>query len=189
MSFRQVKWSAIVLPMVLVPSIGHAQRVTGSFDELQRIVEPNRSVIVTDNAGQKTKGKIVEISTTSLTLVVKRTPENPTGRRMFTQDSVLKVARTDSLLNGTFIGVGIGVAAALIFTRSVCSPDPECRAIADAIGFGAFVPSGAVAGALIDRAIGNGPIYVAPSRASRVSLGVSPLLGRTGRGIALSVRF
>jgi hypothetical protein len=73
----------------------------------------------------------------------------------------------DPLWNGALIGAGVGVAAAWVFLRKNCGPagyDSECAAIAGPVGFVTFVPIGAVAGALVDKAIGRHSIAVSPSR-------------------------
>jgi hypothetical protein len=174
------------------PTALGAQTPTRSFDDLRRVLKVGESVIVTNDSGQRTKGNVADVSGLSLTLQVRRTKDNPQGTRTFAEDTVIRVTRRDSLENGVLIGLGAGAVAAWGFVRGNCGPagyDPECGASAARIGLLAFVPAGAVAGALIDKAIGNAPVYLSPSRLTRSSLAVLPWFGSSAGGVALSFRF
>jgi hypothetical protein len=178
-----------LLIMIAVSSVVGAQTITQSFDDLQRILKVNQQIVVTDETGEKTKGRVASVSDSSLTLHVKATKRNPQGTRTFTDNTVATIAPVDSVADGTLIGLGAGVAAAWGFLRSNCGAEgfsTECGGIAGPIGTLIFVPAGAVAGTLIDRAMGNRPFYV--SRGTRF-LTVSPWMGARSGGLAISLGF
>jgi hypothetical protein len=88
----------------------------------------------------------------------------------------------DSVIEGLLIGTAAGFAAAYTFTRVNCGPpgyDRECAVYANLVGYPIFVPAGAVVGALIDRAIGNNRVTVAPVVGRReAALNATIRLGR-----------
>jgi hypothetical protein len=57
---RYCKWGAALLFAALFPNAAHAQTVAGSFDELRRILAIDETVVVTENSGHQTKGKVVD---------------------------------------------------------------------------------------------------------------------------------
>jgi len=99
------------------------------------------------------------------------------------------VKQIDSVWNGVLIGAGAGVAGAYIFTRVECGPrghDNECSAIAELAGLALFVPSGALAGGIIDRLINK---TLPPGANAHATL--APVLsardGRKNPGVALKL--
>jgi hypothetical protein len=105
--------------------------------------------------------------------------------------AVLKPAKQiDPVWNGVLIGAGAGVVTTWIFTRANCGPagyDSECSAIATLGGLAIFVPSGMLAGGIIDRLINK---TLPPGTSARAS--VSPLLAQRGTrrnaGVALNLK-
>jgi hypothetical protein len=96
----------------------------------------------------------------------------------------------DSLWNGALIGAGVGAATAWIFTRANCGPrgyDNECSAIAGIAGTIVFVPSGAIAGAIIDRLINK---TLPPGTTAHTT--IAPLVadsgGRRRMGVAFNLK-
>jgi hypothetical protein len=67
-----------------------------SFTELQRILKVDETVVITDESGRQTRGKVADVSAASLTVL---TPEKQT----FLERSVAQIRRTDSLWNGVLI--------------------------------------------------------------------------------------
>ena len=185
-SFAPLMRGALILTIGFAPTVAVAQDVAGAFAELQGRVKPHEHVVVTDESRREIKGEISGVSSASLTLDTNR------DRRVFAEHEVRTIARRDSVVNGMLIGLGAGAVTAWAFTRKLCGPagyDPECSAIAGAVGTVIFLPSGAVAGALIDRFIPNATIFRSVSGTSKVAIGVSPLLSRTTRGGAISIAF
>ena len=79
--------------------------------------------------------------------------------------AVQSTPKRDSVLNGALIGGAIGLGATLILAKRACgtlSGNSECAEIWVPGGLSLFVPAGIVTGALIDRAVGNDRVMVAP---------------------------
>jgi hypothetical protein len=168
-----------------------AQAPARSFDELRPALTVGETVVVTNDSGQRTKGRVADVSGDSLTLQVRPTKDYPQGARIFTESTVRGITRSDSLENGVWLGLAAGAVAAWGYVRSNCGPagyDPECGASVARIGV-LFVPLGAVAGALVDRAIGNATVYLSPSRSTRLSLEGLPRFGGSAGRATLSFRF
>lgn len=186
-SRRVLAWAVAV---AVSPTALGAQAAR-SFDDLPRVLKVGESVVVMSDTGQRTHGTVAAVSGRTLTLKVRSAKDNPQGTWTFAEDTVARITRRDSLENGVLIGLGAGVAATWGVVRGRCGPagfDPECGASVARIGL-AIVPAGAVAGALLDKAIGNAPVYLSPSRSTRSPVALSPWLGRTSAGVVLSVRF
>ena len=87
-----------MLAVTLFPSGVGAQTVARSFETLQGILKAGEIVVVTEKTGQETRGRVAEVSTSSLVLVI---PEKTggleiwTGRRAFAADGVAEILRSD----------------------------------------------------------------------------------------------
>ncbi len=69
-----------LLIATVVPGTLGAQTITQSFGDLQQVLKVNQLIVVTDETGEKTKGRVVaNVSTSSLTPQVKATKRNPQG--------------------------------------------------------------------------------------------------------------
>jgi hypothetical protein len=183
-TFKRCTWSALAW-VALAPGTAGAQTVANSFEELQRMLKPGQMVVIADDAGVETKGKVLDISASSLTIL---TPD----QRTFPNSGVAQVRRTDSLWNGALIGAGVGGGAFGLGWLSCVYQDVGCDFWGDPGGFVTswLAPAtGAIVGALMDRAKGNEPIYRARSQPSRASFTMSPLLDKKKRGVSLAVRF
>jgi hypothetical protein len=184
--------------LLLTPSM-RAQEVATSFDQLRSLVKPGDTVYVTDASGHKTKGRLGELSASSLELLVRKT--GPDGRDTFVPQARLSegdvsqivVQRRDSLLNGTLIGLAPGAAISLLFL--VADGGCDCYDVGGRAGFAGGIllfagGIGAAIGAAIDASITKRETvyYRAPGKRSPGVL-VSPLLSKSGVGIQMSVRF
>ena len=186
---KQCVWSFIGAGVLFVPVAASAQAVPSSFAGLPSTLKPNQTVIVTDVAGRRTKGAVLDLNEWFMTL---RVGDRWAGgeRRRFDKDRVTSIRRTDSIWNGLLIGFGAGVVASEVWRRSECGPggyDSECSVIVSAVGWVTMVPAGAVAGALIDKFTGNRLVYGSNGRRTTVSL--SPVVGRAQTSGVVSVRF
>ena len=166
-----------------------AQTAT-SFEQLQVLVQKGDKVSVTDVAGKVTKGRIEDVSTSSLRLVRDRMSiELP-------EANILEIKKKDPLgngaKNGALVGAGAfgGLAALVLF--AFCER-PECIPTAMAgtalfAGIGAGI--GAAIGVGID-AIGNrsSTVYRAKPRGSAARIQIAPMLSKESKGVALSISF
>lgn len=182
------RWLGGLMFAVVFPSPAPAQTVTRSFDELQQVLKLGETILITDESGRQTKGKVAGVSGASLTVLA---PE----QQIFPARSVAQIRRTDSLWNGALIGAGVGVAVYVGGLMNCSANQWNCN---NARGAEQWIPGspmtawlapavGALVGALRDRAKGNEPIYVAASRQPAVA--VSPWTGRKATGISVSLRF
>ncbi len=152
-----------------------AQTVATSFEELQPVLREGRTVIVIDDSGQRTKGKVADLSRSALVVL---TPE----ARTFSQGGVTEIWATDPLLNGGLIGGAIGTGFA-IWDYLIDPSEPGNGAVfAVAIGLGTAVGAG------IDALVNRGKILYATRRQTR-RVTVSPVVGRDRQGALVSVRF
>jgi len=82
-----------------------AQDTVTAFADLSQVVKKGSVVFVQDEKGERTKGKITELSDKSLQIMT----GGVSGRTLtFTADRVMRVSKVDSRLNGFLIGVVAG---------------------------------------------------------------------------------
>lgn len=182
------QWLGGLMFAVVFPGTAQAQILARSFDELRQILKADETIVVTDESGRQTKGRLAEISATSLTVLA---PE----RLIFAERAVAQIRRTDSIWNGTLLGAAAGGAVYLGGLMFCEANKLDCGAAGGAEVWMPGSPmtawlapaAGAILGALVDRAKGNAVIYVTPSR--RPALSVSPWLGRQGSGVSVFLRF
>jgi hypothetical protein len=185
MSWRPgVGLSALLL--FLLPISATAQEAASSFDQLRAsgLAKEGDTVDVTDASGARVKGRIADLGATSLVLLT-----GHSTRRDFSEMTVTKIQRRDSLANGILIGLGVGAALGVVSVNSLCNlPDPECAAI---VTLAIALPStagGAILGAVVDGLIRK-IVYIAPRPTHSVRLGLSLMQSRDRTGAAISVRF
>ena len=178
--------------LVVTPRQASAQVVATSFEELRALVKPGDTIDVIDPSGRKTKGRLGELSASSLELLVRKT--GPDGRETFvpkarlSQGDVRQIVleRRDSLLNGTLIGLAAGAGPWLLAWPKLRGTETEPAAPLGALIGGAI---GAATGAAIDAMITERTtVYLTPGqRSSRLQ--VSSLLSKSAAGVRMSVRF
>ena len=178
--------SFVVCLLGFLPMAAAAQSPTGSFGALAVGLRPGQEVIVRGADGERTKGRIAEISPAGLTLTV------PDGfdeeRQAFAAGSVASVHKTDPVWNGLFLGLGAGLAATELWVHDQCGgrgSDRECEVIVSLVGWTALGIGGAVGGALIDK-FHNTLVYRAGSRAV---VKVTPRVGLSRQAVAVSLSF
>src|ERR1044072_8461122 len=93
---------------VLIPPTASAQAPLERFANVSSSVKRRTIVFVTNARGEQVKGKITELSPTSLELI---TSDRHEDRLTFTTDQISRVTRVDSRLNGFLIGAGRGGGA------------------------------------------------------------------------------
>jgi len=172
----------VIFSMVLTAMECPAQLVS-SFEQLQLLVKPGDNIYVTDAAGVRTKGRIAELSPSSLGLVVKGV------RRDLLQVDIREVRqwRGDSLKNGALIGAAVGGGSMAVGIAAYgCY---EC--FADAVGAVAFSAGiGAAIGVGVDAPIPSKQmIFLNPGRNGAAKLQVKPILNRSNTGVKVAFSF
>lgn len=185
--------------LVMAPLTARAQVVATSFEELQALLKPGDSIDVTDAGGRKTKGRLGELSASSLELLVRKT--GPDGRETFVQQARLferdvqqiRLERRDSLWNGTLIGFAPGAAIGILILFFGAGCDCYTLESRAPIALGTLLFAGGIGagiGAAIDASmIERTTIYFRAPGPRSAGLQLTPLLTKSAAGIQMSVRF
>ena len=168
-------WSALAVLIILIPKASPAQTVASSFEELPQVLKKGQNVVVIDAGGQRTKGRVADVSASSLVLM----PD----ARTFAEAAVTEIRATDPVLNGALIGAAVGLGFAMWDYLIDPSEPGNAAVFAVAIGLGTAV--GAGTDALVNR---RGKILFASPRQTR-RLIISPILRKDRQGVLASVRF
>jgi hypothetical protein len=172
----------VMLAAIGMPGAAWAQTPVVSFDRLGTKLKVGQTVSVTDTAGAEQKGKILNLSPTSLTLTVDDTRHDFPAASV----STIKKHQRFSLLWGTLIGVGVGAGAGVIVTQPTCPWDVEngvCVAMCAGIGAAA----GLGVAALIPR--WTRTVYQAPSASAGLRVTVAPFVVPKRQGVVVRVSF
>ena len=103
-----------ILVVLLVLGCAHAaiaQAPVDSFAELPQVVQKGNTVFVQDDNGERTKGKISELSATSIQLM---TGGFRNRTLTFPAERVARVSKVDSKWNGFVIGIIAGAVPGLV---------------------------------------------------------------------------
>ena len=176
-------WVLAVLFLAAVPSAAGAQG--SAFGSLADRLKTGDTVFVTQG-GVETKGKVVDVSPTSLVLAVNGKPAT------FTGTGVTRVARQRSAAKkGALFGmIGFGVLGYIQGPGDSIGPgesEAQLRvgvAVGEALLFGA--PVGAVVGRFIKH---RETLYDSTGAGRSAVIGVAPLVGHSRKGISLAVVF
>jgi hypothetical protein len=153
-----------------------------SFEQLQVLVKPGDNVYITDFAGNTTKGKILELTASSLGLTVDGVQRN------WLQNDVreIKQWRGDSLLNGAVIGAAAGAGIAIapaIYCQGGCNEAVAmtalfCGGIGAAVGVGidALIPA-------------KQTVFRSKTLSSLERLQIRPILNRSNKGVQVALTF
>jgi hypothetical protein len=147
-----------------------------SFNALQPWLTPGERLIVRDSSGRKTHWRFVSLSGDELEMKRRRWNFR-SERRTWTEGTVQRIEHEDSRWEGGAIGAAVGVAAAVIITKSPRC-DERCLPF-----IAAAVPMGMVIGEAIDGSI-NLTLYESPL-VSRFGIAPAPGLHP---GVVLSYR-
>jgi hypothetical protein len=177
------KWLAAAVWVLLLPIPARAQEVASTLEQLRVLVRPGDNLAVTDAAGQELRGKVFELSSTSLVM------ETRGQRHEFFGDDIRRITQPHhaDLGTGARWGFGVGASFGVLMMATMYG---ECRgcatwAIANAVavgGVGASVGVG-IAASITDQRV----IYSRPSRPVKVA--VAPLIDRERQGISVSLQF
>ena len=103
--------TALILSLLAVARSSAAQAVVESFSALPEVIHKGNVVFVQDEKGERTKGKITDLSATSLRIMT----GGVSGRTLtFPADRVMRVSKADSRWNGFIIGALAGAVPGLI---------------------------------------------------------------------------
>ena len=169
----------ITLVLVALAGSATAQDVSAPVDDLLRTgLGPGDGVYVTDVQGERTEGRVSEVSATGLTIT------DGNDEWSWTVTDIVRVEARDGLTNGILIGVAIGTGAFLMRCHYGGNRTGICPILPYALTVG-YVPLGvgAYLGALFDRHMTR-TLYRAPPPA-RVEF--SPLLSHERMGLRLAV--
>ena len=171
------------LCLLLMPIAAHAQEIASSLDQLRVLVRPGDSLTVTDASGQELRGRIVELSSTSMVMQARG------QRRELFADDIQRITqpRHADLATGARWGLGVGAGFGLLTIASVAGNCRGCGAfvIANTVmlgGVGAGIGVG-IAASMTDQRL----IYPRPRLPVKVAVG--PLIDRERQGIRVSLQF
>ena len=166
-----------------------AQQPVAAFGDLPTVVKKGTVVFVQDEKGERTKGKISELSEKSLQLTTGGAfPRTVT----FGADRVWRVSTLDSRLNGFLIGVAAGAVPGLILGHGFkqwCINESGSHCDNQYAYWGGFLGLvGGWIGYAVDGAI-DGPTLVFRRSSASVDLRVTPIVTNRPAGVRLSLRF
>ena len=179
---------ALALVAVLV-TVAHAEAQTAaSFDELPLVLRRGDRVTVTDNNGRSLKGRIIELSRSTLSLDARGARHD-----LHADDvSLIRQRRRDTLRNGALIGLGVGAfPAAILASWAYSYANNEGGSPVGGAAFcaGLSLSVAAGIGAGVDALIRRSHVIYGPTGAAQRRLTVSPLLSGHRRGVAVSLGF
>jgi hypothetical protein len=164
-----------------------AQTTVESFDQLSQVLKPGVIIFVTDQTGQRTKGKISALSGSVLEV---RTGGVSERTLSFPAERVTRVSRVDSRLNGFLIGAVAGavpgVIGGMMFNQYCHNEAGACPAMIPVAG-GVAGLIGAGIGYAIDGAIDGQTLVFA--RRGTTQVRVAPLVGDGVGGVRVSLTF
>ena len=160
----------LALPLTLVAAHLAFAQVTDSFAALLQVIERGTNVFVEEENGQRTKGKVVDLSGATLQLM---TP-GVSGRRVsFAPDQVRRVMKVDSRLNGFLIGAAAGAIPGILLGMgfsTYCSNEATSCPAAPALVGTLFGLAGGGIGYAIDGAIDGQTLVYSRGPRGSVSL-------------------
>lgn len=184
------------LAAVLSPQAVGAQVVSSSaVPDLSKMLKPGEVLIVTNDKGERTTGRLSDLSSSSLRLqvpgkaprglLVSDAPVLP-EQRQFDIGVITRIDRRDSLREGTLIGLAAGIGFAYVMFQS-CQEYEGDSCFNGLIGIAAL-GAGPAIGAAIDRGM-RATIYRAPTDRVTASLGLSTGLQRKSANLSVKLAF
>lgn len=182
MASHRLQSALVLVASLAVPAIARAQDAAETFDQLRFVLAPGAEIHVLEADGRSVKGKFDAISGHSLIVTVRGT------QVLLDQDTVIRIeeCHDDSVANGArngfYVGAGFGLLGGVAILMEGGSPAylPIVTAVYGGIGAGI--------GVAIDALIRT-PRTVYDVHARHASLAVAPVVGRTRKGVAVSVGF
>lgn len=176
---------ATCLTLIASTTPVQAQQVAGSFDELRMHLKAGDTVTVTDMSGQTIRGKVSQLSASSLELV------NDSVHRTFTEPDVITIRhrRHNSVKGGAMSGFKIGGLVGGVLGTLVGMSfeiNPFAVAAGGALYFGGI---GAGIGAGISALKRHDETVFARSGPAPRRLTISPIVTEKRRGVQMSWAF
>ena len=167
--------------LVLIASTAQAQELAGTFDQLRVLTKPGDTLTVTDTSGNRIRGKLSQLLTSSMVLDVSG------ALRQLQATDVDKIEKrgSDSLKNGALIGLGIGSGLGVAVLSAIAADDGISPWMA--IGALTYGGIGAGIGVGVDALIEGQRVIYAGSRPQISKLSISPILTRDRKGVMLSL--
>lgn len=172
----------VLVVSLAVPAVARGQDAARTFDQLRFVLAPGSEIRVVEADGTSVKGTFDGVSGQSLAMTIRG------AHVLLDQDTVIRIdeRHDDSLANGARNGFYVGAGFGLLGSAAILSEG----------GSPAFLPIltafyggiGAGVGVAIDAMIRTSrTVYDVHAR--RASLAVAPVVGRTRKGVAVSVGF
>lgn len=184
---KAILTATIVCLWLVAPGTVTAQGIATSYQELRLLVRTGDKVTVIDHAGQKTSGRITDLSPTSLALMVDGRP------REWREAEVATITKRhgDSLANGALIGLGVGAGFAAVAIGISAADDiyDDVNAGEVAAVIAIYGGIGAGIGTGIDALISRHRVIFERKSGPAVSLMITPQFGPARAGARLSIRF
>jgi hypothetical protein len=178
LSLNRHRWSRLAVFVFLVPSPAAAQTAASSFEDLRRVLKNGQTVVVTEPSGQRTTGKVADVSPSALVVLA---PD----ARTFAAATVAEIRGPDTLRSGALTGLVVGAGAGVAMVEAMCADGPDCGPVVQVIGIAAGI--GAAIGAGIDALMKNRGRVLYRPRPQTFSLTISPFADR--KSVLASVRF
>jgi len=162
-------------------------RVLDLFSDMSRHLKAGQIVEVTDHTGQKTTGKVAEVSPTSLVILTRERVRDSagtehdawTGKQTHVPSAVRRVRRPGPVWDGALKGFGIALVVPLIVSASGVDTGADAF-----LTFGAM---GAGIGLGIDALVGPATVYELSQPVRSVVF--RPLFGKSRGGVMAVLRF
>ena len=184
--------AGVVMLAGLVESAS-AQDIATSFDQLRGQLKPGQTIIVKGSNGRTTRGKLGELSPTEIEILVRETGLDgrdvfkPRPRLSEKDVAEIEIEQSDSLLNGTLIGLAAGGWPWLFCLKDCYYNEAGAEHLLPTI-FAYTTAIGAGLGLVIDHSIKDRvTVFLAPER--RIGLHIAPILSATATGLQMSFRF
>ncbi len=172
--------------LIAMPMLAAAQAPVTSFDQVLTRVKIGDTVFVTDATGREVKGKVLDLSASSLALRSEGTRQQIPAAEVRT----LQWQEHDSLINGMLIGLCVGAGVGFVMGLGIAEDDANQALVGTVFGLvGAGIGVGAGVG--IDASIPGKKVlvYRAPSSPSAGRISIAPILTPRRQGFAVRVVF
>jgi hypothetical protein len=175
----------LILGMGL-PIAAEAQKAASSLRQMRELVSVGDDVILTDLQGRRIRGRVAEISSSTIGLIVDG------ARTDFAEGDLDTISQRDSRWNGTLWGLGVGGALGAGLDRSLVKEyGREDIGVGDSVAFIAEAAAvGAGIGFVVDALIKGERLLYARSQTSTIRSATLRLMWLHGRkGVLLLLRF
>ena len=177
--------SVVVLGLLL--EVAHAQTPATSFAQVASRLRTGDTVIATTEAGEAVKGKVKDVTDTTLLL------QSRQDERKFSASDVQRIERpNDTLWNGSLAGlaVGFGVGALAASTDDCRGIGPPCLSGAFAFAAGGITGlMGMGVGAVVDALIRRERVVFVRAGTNAARRGIAPFASGAGAGFRVAFTF